>query len=79
MFSFVQVMRGQPKTEQVGKRFIWCQWDSLNQQLMFIHQRKDGKDDGGKRQHMLTCVLFYSSALYDNVVCFHVFKIMYNW
>lgn len=51
--------------EQVGKRFLWCQWDSLNQQLLFIHQRKDGN---GKKQFMLTCVLFYSNAMYDNVV-----------
>ncbi|XP_045167319.2 protein pigeon-like isoform X2 [Mercenaria mercenaria] len=59
------VMRGQPKTEQVAKKFSWCQWDSQNQQLFYILSRRDGNN---VKQHLLSCVQFYNSAAHDHVL-----------
>ena len=56
---------GQPKTEHVAKKFVWCQWDAGNQQLFFIHLRHHGDED---KQPLLSCLQFYSGAQYDAVV-----------
>ena len=65
IFSFIQIMKGQPKTQQVAKKFVWCQWDAANQLLYYIHHRKGGN---GEKQPVLTCLQFHGQALYDNLV-----------
>ncbi|XP_052285833.1 protein pigeon-like isoform X10 [Dreissena polymorpha] len=59
------VMRGQPNTEQIGKKFVWCQWDSSTQTLFYIHKRKDPNN---QRPPMLTCIQLYSNAHHENVL-----------
>ncbi|WAR24955.1 GSAP-like protein [Mya arenaria] len=59
------VMKGQPKTEQIGKKFVWCQWDSGKQMLFYIHQ---SMDDSGAKQHILSSVQMYNNGLHDMVL-----------
>ncbi|KAL4225882.1 hypothetical protein ACF0H5_013870 [Mactra antiquata] len=59
------VMRGQPKTEQIARKFMWCQWDNINQQLFYLHYRSDGH---GNKQHLLTCLQFFNDAAHDHVL-----------
>ena len=61
---------GQPKTEHVAKKFVWCQWDAGNQQLFYIHLRHHGDED---KQPLLSCLQFYSGAQHDAVVSFYMF------
>ena len=58
-------MVGQPKTEHVAKKFVWCQWDAGNQQLFYLHLRHHGNED---KQPLLSCLQFYSGAQHDAVV-----------
>lgn len=58
-------MRGQPKADQIVKKFTWCQWDNVNQQLFYLHYRSDGH---GNRQHLMTCLQFFNDAAHDHVV-----------
>ena len=67
---YFQAMMGQPKTEHVAKKFVWCQWDAGSQQLFYIHLRHHGDED---KQPLLSCLQFYSGAQHDAVVSFHMF------
>lgn len=58
-------MIGQPKTEHVAKKFVWCQWDAGSQQLFYIHLRHHGSED---KQSLLSCLQFYSGAQHDAVL-----------
>ncbi|KAK3579419.1 hypothetical protein CHS0354_029728 [Potamilus streckersoni] len=59
------VMRGQPKTEQIVKKFVWCQWDAVNQRLFYIYFRSRGDED---KDPILACLQFYSNARHDNML-----------
>ena len=45
---FLQIMSGEPKKEQVFyKKFIWSQFDKINQRLFVVYFRKHGKISSG--------------------------------
>ncbi|GFO44963.1 protein pigeon [Plakobranchus ocellatus] len=71
------MMSGQPKTEQVVRKFVWCQWDVLHQRLHFIQNlRADGGSGAavgngagvdGVQQKMST-IQFYSRGKYEGLI-----------
>ncbi|KAL3853844.1 hypothetical protein ACJMK2_017344, partial [Sinanodonta woodiana] len=56
------VMSGQPKTKQIVKKYVWCQWDAVNQRLFYIYFRSHGDKD---KEPVLACLQFYSNARHD--------------
>ena len=63
-----QIMKDQPKTEQLVRKFYWCQWDVLHQRLYYIHYKKQLVDDQAKVQAILSSMQFYNKAQYDSIV-----------
>ena len=61
-------MKDQPKTEQLVRKFYWCQWDVLHQRLYYIHYKKQLVDDQAKVQAILSSMQFYNKAQYDSIV-----------
>ncbi|OWF35045.1 protein pigeon-like [Mizuhopecten yessoensis] len=62
------VMRDQPSTEQLAKKFYWCQWDATHQRLYYIHYQRYGKADNQQVQPYISSVQFYDKAQHDNVL-----------
>ncbi|XP_060084414.1 protein pigeon-like [Ylistrum balloti] len=62
------VMRDQPSTEQLTKKFYWCQWDITNQRLYYVHYQRYGKADSQQIQPFISSVQFYDEAKHDNVL-----------
>ncbi|XP_056000277.1 protein pigeon-like isoform X3 [Ostrea edulis] len=62
------VMLDQPKTEQLIKRFFWCQWDSLYQRLYYLQYMKRGEGEKAKISPSISCIQFYQNAQHDNIL-----------
>ena len=70
------MMSGQPKTEQVVRKFVWCQWDVLHQRLHFIQNlRADSNGVGATNgsgvegvQQKMSTIQFYSRGKYEGLV-----------
>ncbi|KAK3102613.1 hypothetical protein FSP39_012649 [Pinctada imbricata] len=61
------IMKDQPKTEQLVRKFFWCQWDAMHQRLYYIHYRKRSETDKTNFQAILSSIQFYHNAKYDNI------------
>ncbi|XP_033745955.1 protein pigeon-like isoform X2 [Pecten maximus] len=62
------VMSDQPSTEQMTKKFYWCQWDAIQQRLYYVHYHRYGTGDNQQIQPYITSVQFYDKAQHDNVL-----------
>lgn len=62
------VMRDQPSTEQITKKFYWCQWDATHQRLYYLHYQRVGKGENQQIQPNLSSVQFYDKAQHDNML-----------
>ncbi|XP_062594543.1 protein pigeon-like isoform X3 [Saccostrea cucullata] len=62
------VMRDQPKTEQLIKRFFWCQWDVLHQRLYYLQYVKRGEGDKARITPNVSCIQFYQNSQHDNIL-----------
>ncbi|XP_061187577.1 protein pigeon-like isoform X1 [Saccostrea echinata] len=62
------VMRDQPKTEQLIKRFFWCQWDMLHQRLYYLQYVKRGEGDKAHIAPSISCIQFYQNSQHDNIL-----------
>lgn len=68
-FNFdMKVMRDQPRTEQLIKRFFWCQWDVVHQRLYYLHYVKRGEGERARIAPSVSCVQFYQNSQHDNIV-----------
>lgn len=68
-FNFdLKVMRDQPRTEQLIKRFFWCQWDAVHQRLYYLHYVKRGEGERARIAPSVSCVQFYQNSQHDNIV-----------
>lgn len=68
-FNFdLKVMRDQPRTEQLMKRFFWCQWDVVHQRLYYLHYVKRGEGERARIAPSVSCVQFYQNSQHDNIV-----------
>lgn len=68
-FNFdLKVMRDQPRTEQLIKRFFWCQWDVVHQRLYYLHYVKRGEGERARIAPSVSCVQFYQNSQHDNIV-----------
>lgn len=63
-----QIMKDQPKTEQLVRKFFWCQWDAMHQRLYYIHYRKHSEGEKNHFQAILSSIQFYQNAQHDNTV-----------
>nr|XP_022297061.1 protein pigeon-like isoform X2 [Crassostrea virginica] len=62
------VMRDQPRTEQLLKRFFWCQWDAPHQRLYYLQYTKRGEGDKSRVIPTVSCVQFYQNSQHDNIL-----------
>lgn len=62
------VMRDQPRTEQLIKRFFWCQWDAVHQRLYYLHYVKRGEGERARIAPSVSCVQFYQNSQHDNIL-----------
>ena len=68
--KFMQMMSGQPTTEQIVRRFVWCQWDAVTQRLYYIHNKRLNNSHGPDSMgHKLSTIQFHSGNKFDNMVC----------
>jgi hypothetical protein len=67
------MMSGQPTTEQLVRKFVWCQFDVVGQRLSYIHNVRQaagtssGVEGVGQK---LSIIQFHgtTSCKYDNMV-----------
>lgn len=63
----IQMMSGQPKTEQIVRKFVWCQWDVQHQRLHYIQNVR--VENGGEAvQQKMTSIQFYDKGKYESMV-----------
>ncbi|XP_064605343.1 protein pigeon-like isoform X2 [Liolophura sinensis] len=65
------IMRDQPVTEQLVKRFIWCQWDSLHQRLFYLTGRREkGRGEAGAQvsRPVLSGLQFSQHSKYEHMM-----------
>ncbi|KAL8623013.1 hypothetical protein ACOMHN_067319 [Nucella lapillus] len=62
------MMSGQPTTEQIVRKFLWCQWDALNQRLYYINTVRHTGSHVDSIAHKLSALQFHSGGKVDNMV-----------
>ncbi|XP_076447468.1 protein pigeon-like [Babylonia areolata] len=62
------MMSGQPTTEQVVRRFVWCQWDANHQRLYYIHNVRPTNGHADSIGHKLSAIQFHSAGKFDNMI-----------
>ncbi|XP_059179604.1 protein pigeon-like [Physella acuta] len=61
------MMSGQPKTEQIVRKFVWCQWDVQHQRLHYIQNVRVENGSEAVQQKM-TSVQFYDKGKYESMI-----------
>ncbi|BFZ09054.1 hypothetical protein BsWGS_12093 [Bradybaena similaris] len=62
------IMSGQPKTEQVVRKFVWCQWDTSQQRLHYIENIRSGGNSEHQPTQKLSTIQFRSMGKYENMI-----------
>nr|KAI8739763.1 protein pigeon-like [Biomphalaria glabrata] len=60
------MMSGQPKTEQIVRKFVWCQWDAQYQRLHYIHNVRQANSD--TVSHSMCTLQFKNNGKADNMI-----------
>ncbi|CAG5116748.1 unnamed protein product [Candidula unifasciata] len=62
------IMSGQPKTEQVVRKFVWCQWDTTQQRLHYIENVRSEVNGEPQITQKLSTIQFRSMGKYENMI-----------
>ena len=74
----MQMMSGQPTTEQIVRKFVWCQRDAGTQRLYYIHKVRQSSSHATEViGHKLSAIQFHSDDKFDNMVCDFFFNFFF--
>ncbi|KAL5015055.1 hypothetical protein ScPMuIL_009325 [Solemya velum] len=62
------VMREQPKTEQITRRFVWCQWDAQCQHLHYIHYDRLSNSEDQQKEPIMSSIQFFQDGTFKEML-----------
>ncbi|XP_046548624.1 gamma-secretase-activating protein-like [Haliotis rubra] len=62
------VMSDQPQTMQLVRKFVWCQWDAVNQRLHYIYNYRPQGDNSSAVAQKLSTLQFHKNADHDSML-----------
>ncbi|XP_046354825.2 uncharacterized protein LOC124134166 isoform X1 [Haliotis rufescens] len=62
------IMSDQPHTMQLVRKFVWCQWDAVNQRLHYIYNYRPQGDNSNVVAQKLSTLQFHQNADYDSML-----------
>ncbi|XP_067683357.1 protein pigeon-like isoform X2 [Haliotis asinina] len=62
------VMSNQPHTMQLVRKFVWCQWDAVNQRLHYIYNFRPLGDNSSNVAQKLSTLQFHKNAEHDSML-----------